>query len=244
MCFSTASISFLKASAFCAILATVQACTQSTLSPSTTNALQVSDDFLNLAEVKTKEAHSAKASAQCSDNIETTVFNTKLATRIKKGHTHYIEFRVRRSPAVVTGHMFVVSGELGKGGRTKTYNYIGLFPKGGVVGLYSGIFSGVSLTAELEPSFLDCKSVPEAAYRVSMTAVQYKKLQAKMNAYRKNPPKWTMLSFNCNDFAASLGKVVGLKETGGTGSDGFMSSAYFRQYVKINGGRLIRKHKS
>jgi hypothetical protein len=238
---STANISFFKAAAFCAMLAIVQACTQSTTS--TTNALRASNDFQNLAHAKTKAARSANASAQCSENIQTTVFNTRLAKRIKKGHTHYIEFRVRKSPVVLTGHMFVVSGELGRDGRTKTYNYIGLFPKGGVVGLYSGIFSGVSLTAVLEPSLLDCKSVPEAAYRVSMTAVQYKKLQAKMDAYRKNPPKWTMLSFNCNDFAASLGKVVGLKETGGTGSDGFMSSVYFRQYVKINGGRLIRKHK-
>ena len=60
------------------------------------------------------------------------------ASRVRKGDPYYIEFRYRKSYAIISGHMYDVFGRLDKSGNVLTRQYIGLFPSGSILGLYGG----------------------------------------------------------------------------------------------------------
>jgi hypothetical protein len=152
------------------------------------------------------------------------------AKRVTPGDPAYIEFRLRAALSVPSGHLYVVFGRLDPDGNPVTRQYIGLFPNGGPVGLYAGALLPVS--AQLEPDFNDCAFRPSAAYRVSLTEVQYQQLLAKVRATLANPPKWRMFGFNCNNFAASMGEVAGLHEPTDRSQPSF---SYIYAYIKANG---------
>jgi hypothetical protein len=152
------------------------------------------------------------------------------AQRTRPGDPAYMEFRLRPALSVPSGHLFVVFGRLDAEGRPTTRQYIGLFPDLGPVGLYAGAVLPIS--AQLEPDFNDCTFPATAAYRVSLTEVQYQQLLAKIRAYFANPPKWRMFGFNCNNFAASLGTVAGLREPANRNLPSF---SYIYEYIKANG---------
>lgn len=183
------------------------------------------------------------AYGKCKKNFVATKDDVLVADRIAPGDTHYIEFRVRPSPAVPSGHLYVVHGRLDDKAKPKTFEYIGLFPKGSVVGLYTGIVLPVGIKGNLQPSALDCNVKPTGAFRVSLTKTQYSNLKEKIAEHRENPPDWRMLSYNCNHFAASLGEAVGLKAPRGVRSRQFLSTLYFRQFVRANGGNPGDLHK-
>jgi len=141
------------------------------------------------------------------------------------------------SLAVPTGHLHLVYGELDQNAEPNSFNYVGLFPKGSVFGLYTGIFLPIGIRGDLEPSLLDCSFKPVGAYRVSITAAQYRKLLNRIAERRQTPPDWRMLSYNCNHFAAELGETVGLKSPKGERSRQFLSFIYFQQLLRANGER-------
>jgi hypothetical protein len=157
--------------------------------------------------------------------------NEKLtAKRVRVGDPAYIEFRSRVALSVPSGHLYAVFGRLDPQGNPVTRQYMGLFPDGGPVGLYAGAL--VPMPAEVEPNFSDCNFSAAAAYRVSLSEEQYQRLLAKARAYLANPPKWRMLGFNCNNFAATLGEVAGLHEP----ADRFQPSfSYIYGYIETNG---------
>jgi hypothetical protein len=152
------------------------------------------------------------------------------AKRIRSGDPAYMEFRLRAALSVPSGHLYVVFGRLDAQGNPVTRQYMGLFPNGGPVGLYAGAV--VPMPAQLEPDFNDCVFRAAAAYRVSLTEEQYQRLLAKARSYLANPPKWSMFGFNCNNFAASLGTVAGLREPANPGQPSF---TYIYAYIKANG---------
>lgn len=156
------------------------------------------------------------------------------ASRVRKGDPYYIEFRYRKSYAIISGHMYDVFGRLDKDGNVLTRQYIGLFPSGSVLGLYGGAI--VPVPGELLPSSRDCDYTPGAAYRVSLTAEQYQKLLAKVRQALAHPPLWHMELYNCNHFAAGLGSVAGLKP-----ADAHLlpSFAYIHAFIKANGDKEI-----
>ncbi|NMG38238.1 hypothetical protein GRZ55_03155 [Chelativorans sp. ZYF759] len=125
------------------------------------------------------------------------------------GHRAYIEFRQRLSPAIPSGHLYVVFGRLNARGEVLTRQYVGLYPVGSLIGLYGGAI--VPMPAELTPSYSDCRFNVQAAYRVSLDEQQYRRLLNAVRDALADPPQWHMAAFNCNHFAASLGNVVGLQ---------------------------------
>ena len=177
----------------------------------------------------------------CSSNVKVTRKNALVADRMNPGDTHYIEFRLRPSAAIPTGHMFIVYGKLDEAGNPASWHYTGLYPKGSVAGLYTGIIMPVALPADVNPSILDCTVMPSAAYRRSLSADQYQRLLAKVTQYKTNPPKWAMLSFNCNHYAASIGQAAGLVMPGGNRSTQFLSAQYFSLLVEANGDTIYGK---
>lgn len=131
------------------------------------------------------------------------------AQRVSPGHTAYIEFRQRLSPAIPSGHLYVVFGRLDDGGQPVTRNYIGLYPAGYLLGLYGGAV--VPMPANLAPNYADCRFRTQAAYRVSLSEAQYRRLTREVRRVLADPPRWHMAAYNCNHFGASLGTVVGLQ---------------------------------
>jgi hypothetical protein len=123
----------------------------------------------------------------------------------------------------------VVFGRLDRQGEPVTRQYIGLFPKGSLIGLYGGAI--VPMPADLAPSFEDCHFTPNAAYRISLTEQQYQQLLEKVRADLANPPKWRMFGFNCNNFAATLGSVAGLVEPANRAQPSF---SYIYAYIEAN----------
>jgi hypothetical protein len=154
------------------------------------------------------------------------------ASRVRKGDPYYIEFRYRFSYAIISGHMYDVFGRLDANGNPITRQYIGLFPEGGILGLYGGAI--LPVPAEVHPSVRDCTYKPGAAYRVSLTASQYRALLAKVRAAIAHPPVWQMEASNCNHFAAGLGSVAGLRLP----ENGLLPSfAYIHAFIRANGDR-------
>lgn len=151
------------------------------------------------------------------------------SSRVKVGDPAYIEFRQRLSPAIPSGHLYVVFGRLDKNGEPQTRQYVGLYPRGSVVGLYGGAI--IPVPAELRPNIGDCKFASKAAFRVSLSENQYQALLQKVRATLASPPLWHMAAFNCNHFAASLGEAVGLKAP----ADSLLPSfAYIHALIRAN----------
>ena len=225
--------SISRPAAALAALAMLAGCTtENAVAPVTTaNSLAPSADAQDV--VMPNIRHST-----CSSGVKVTRKNALVADRVTPGDPYYIEFRMRPSAAIPTGHMFVVYGELDAAGNPVSQYYSGLYPKGSVVGLYTGTVLPVPIPGDIEPSIMDCKVIPAAAYRRSISAAQYRNMLLKLAQYKANPPKWVMLAFNCNHYAASLGVAAGLRAPNGTRSLEFVSAQYFTELVKVNGDTI------
>ena len=220
----------------CAALPVLSACSSGGQKPLTIGSVSQLDmpwETSAYADIREDDGHVAHFS--CKQNFVPTKKTGLVAQRINPGDTHYIEFRVRVTPTIPSGHMHVVYGELNEEQKPKTFNYVGLLPKGSIFGLYAGIFVPVGISGELEPSLLDCAVKPKSAFRVSMSKEKYQKLMRRIAQHRANPPDWRMLSYNCNHFAADLGHVVGLRAPAGRRSTQFLSTVYFSRFLQANG---------
>ena len=155
---------------------------------------------------------------------------TLTAYRRKQGAPGYIEFRARMEHLIGSGHMYVVFGRLDASGKPVTHQYIGLFPVGGALGMYSAM--AVPIKAHLKPRKEDCDGGTLGAYRVALSEAEYQALVGKVQAALAKPPLWHMFAYNCNHFAASLGRVAGLKP-----ADDFLSPTfqYIHSYIRKNG---------
>ena len=134
---------------------------------------------------------------------------TPTVSRMRPGDPYYMEFRERDARYIGSGHTFVVFGALDKQGRPVTRQYIGLFPLG------------------------DCTINPAVVYRVSLTRAQYQQLVAKVREKLAHPPLWSMVVYNCNQFAAELGEVAGLKTPF---SIMVPANAFLHAYIRANEG--------
>jgi hypothetical protein len=160
------------------------------------------------------------------------------ASRMAAGAPAYIEFRARMERLIGSGHMYVVFGRLDAAGNPVTHQYIGLFPKGGAIGMYSAM--AVPIGADLKPKEEDCHGGTIGAYRVSLTEAQYQELLGKVSGILAKPPLWHMFAYNCNHFAAGLGRVAGLQPAVDFLSPTFQ---YIHSYIRMNGdgGKIVAR---
>jgi len=156
---------------------------------------------------------------------------TPTVSRMRPGDPYYMEFRERDARYIGSGHTFVVFGALDKQGRPVTRQYIGLFPLGGPAGFAAG--AAVPVPAQLTPEPGDCTIKPAVVYRVSLTRAQYQQLVAKVREKLAHPPLWSMVVYNCNQFAAELGEVAGLKTPF---SIMVPANAFLHAYIRANEG--------
>ncbi|MBX3579238.1 MAG: hypothetical protein KF723_18715 [Rhizobiaceae bacterium] len=153
-----------------------------------------------------------------------------IAHRVKPGAAGYIEYRARREQLISSGHMYVVFGRLDPNGNPVTFQYTGLYPTGGAVGMYSAM--AVPIKAYVTPREHDCTQGTLAAYRVDLTESEYQALLGKVRAKLAKPPLWHMFGYNCNHYAAELGRVAGLRP-----AIDFISPTvqYIHSFIAING---------
>lgn len=129
--------------------------------------------------------------------------------RITPGDPYYIEIRMRHTPLLPVGHTYVAYGRLGPNGEPVDEHLIMLAPVGGYAG--AALASGIPMPGVLTPHRDDCRIRPEAAYRVSLSAVKYERLLREVQEAKQEQPRYLLFTNNCNHFMSRIASSVGLQ---------------------------------
>ncbi len=193
-------------------------------------ALTVAGAAANAGEPKFAPMEAGLSSLSCTAYGKPNGKPARLtAARLRKGDPAYVEFRQRPSRQWFPGHMYMVFGRLDAAGNPLTRHYIGLDPQHYLRDAHRS--PDHSVASAVTPSGKDCRFPVINAYRVSLTATQYKRLLAKARAALAHPPRWSLNRYNCHNFAADLGSVAGLKPGGNVAVPSF---AYFHAFIQAN----------
>jgi hypothetical protein len=130
------------------------------------------------------------------------------ATRMTPGHPYYMEMRMRHTPMLPVGHVYIAYGHLSPDGKPLDEKLVMLAPVGGYVG--AGIAGAVPMPGVMKPLGDDCWVKPEASYRISLTAQKYEKLLLAIQDAKRKKPTYSLFAYNCNHFMSSLAKSVGI----------------------------------
>lgn len=122
-----------------------------------------------------------------------------------------VEFRARTGPDIV-GHTFIAYGRVAEDYTIADEMAAGLYPKDNIGGFVFGITGTESTTM---PVALDEMIPPSIVYRHRLTAEEYARLLAAIEAARADPPDWSWVGYNCNSFVADMARVVDLKVPAG-----------------------------
>ena len=119
-------------------------------------------------------------------------------------YNHFIDFRAR--PGALWGHTL---HSLWPRRRTRPASLIvSLYPDDGRPGLILGTFVPVRAAVRGVPD--DFSETPSAIYRRTLSPAQYARLKATVNHIRANDHAWHILAHNCNHFANTVARSIGL----------------------------------
>jgi hypothetical protein len=130
------------------------------------------------------------------------------ARRVDPNHEYYMEMRMRHTPLLPVGHVYIAYGRLGPFGEPLDEKLTMLSPLGGYVG--AGIASTVPMPGILKPVGSDCTVVPEAAYRVSLSAQDYETLLLAIKEQQAKKPAYHLFAYNCNHYLSDVAASVGI----------------------------------
>lgn len=151
--------------------------------------------------------------------------------RYNPGDPYYIEIRMRNTPPLPIGHTYTAYGRLDARGNKLDEHLVMLAPVGGFAG--AGIAGAIPMPSRMMPQKNDCNAKPKAAYRVSLSAVQYEKLLMEVKQAKIDKPKYHLFVYNCNHFTSRISESVGIK----TPSNKYTSSLiYMYDIIKENEG--------
>lgn len=157
------------------------------------------------------------------------------ANRYTPGDPYYIEIRMRHTPPLPVGHTYTAYGRLDEQGNKLDEHLVMLAPVGGYVG--AGIAGAIPMPGIMVPQKTDCKITPKAAYRVSLSAVQYEKLLLEIKQAKIDKPRYQLFTYNCNHFTSRISESVGIK----TPRNKYTSSlVYMYDIIKENELRATR----
>lgn len=131
------------------------------------------------------------------------------AIRVTPGHPYYIEIRMRHTPPLPIGHTYTAYGRLDLEGNKLDEHLTMLAPIGGYAG--AAMAGAVPMPASTNPSAIDCRITPVAAYRVSLTASQYEKLLLAVKKAKQEKPRYHLFANNCNHYTSRISQSVGIK---------------------------------
>jgi len=121
-------------------------------------------------------------------------------------YNHFIDFRAR--PGALWGHTFILYGRVDERGQPVELYRLGLYPDDGRPGLILGTFVPVRAAVRGVPD--DFSETPSAIYRRTLSPAQYARLKATVNHIRANDHAWHILAHNCNHFANTVARSIGL----------------------------------
>jgi hypothetical protein len=156
------------------------------------------------------------------------------AKRVTPGHPYYMEMRLRHTPMLPVGHVYIAYGRMNADGQPLDEKLIMLAPIGGYVG--AGVASTVPMPGIVEPHPADCAVTPEAAYRISLNAQDYEKLLFAIKDAKREVPSYHLFAYNCNHFMSDIAKSVGILPPENIYQP---SLVYFYEMVDRNEGHKI-----
>lgn len=130
------------------------------------------------------------------------------ASETTAGHPFYMEMRMRHTPMLPVGHTYIAYGRLSPSGEPLEERLIMLSPVGGYGG--AAIAAALPMPGVLKPVSDDCRLKPIAAYRVTLSAVEYEKLLLRIYQARSKTPAYSLFAYNCNHFASDIAAAVGI----------------------------------
>ena len=157
------------------------------------------------------------------------------ARRVTNGDPYYIEMRMRHTPPLPIGHVYVAYGRLGADGEPLDEHLIMLAPIGGYGSANPAKSTEIS---RMKPDMTDCSLRPVGAYRVSLNAQNYEKLLKRIAQAKREKPMYQVWSYNCNHFLSDIVAPVGIlppvnRQTA--------SLQYFYEMMDRNEGRKVAR---
>ena len=160
-----------------------------------------------LAQQRVDVAYSAMTHASCKGGWAKAPDKLD-ASRVTLGQPYYMEMRLRHTPLLPVGHTYIAYGRMGEDGTLLNENVVMLSPIGGYGG--AALAAAVPIRGILKPVKDDCRIKPHAAYRVSLTAIQFEKLLARIKKAQEKIPAYALFAYNCNHFASDIAASVGI----------------------------------
>jgi hypothetical protein len=130
------------------------------------------------------------------------------AQRIRPGDPYYMEMRLRRTPMLPVGHVYIAYGRLSPDGEPLDEKLIMLAPLGGYGG--AAVAAAIPMPGVMKPYGDDCVLHPIAAYRISLTPSQFEQLLLEIKREKKKKPAYALFAYNCNHFMSDVAKSVGI----------------------------------
>lgn len=191
------------------------------------------DPFEAAAEQRIPAIHASFEHSQCKGGWgpKPKVINAK---RVDPAHPYYMEMRLRHTPPLPIGHVYVAYGRLGPDGEPLDEKLIMLAPIGGYAG--AALAAAAPMPGVLTPHYDDCRQTPIAAYRISLSATQFEKLLLRVRQAKSDKPTYHLFQYNCNHFMSDIVASVGVLPP----DDLYKPSlAYFYEMMDRNEGRSV-----
>lgn len=161
------------------------------------------------------------------------------AERINPQHHYYMEMRLRHTPPLPVGHVFIAYGRMSPDGEPLDEKLVMLAPVGGYAG--ATVAAAAPVTGVLEPYGDDCILRPIASYRISLSAQQYEKLLLRIQQAQRDKPKYALWTYNCNHFMSDVAASVGILPP----ENRYKSSlTYFYEMMDRNEGRKVPRSRN
>ncbi|MEM7462053.1 MAG: hypothetical protein AAF362_05180 [Pseudomonadota bacterium] len=161
------------------------------------------------------------------------------AQKITPGHPYYMEMRLRHTPLLPVGHVYIAYGRMSPEGKPLDEKLVMLAPVGGYVG--AGIAGAVPMPGIMKPLYDDCRVKPQAAYRLTLTAERYEKLLLAIKKAKTEKPTYHLFAYNCNHFMSTIASAVGILPP----EDIYKPSlVYFYEMMDRNEGRKVPRRAS
>jgi hypothetical protein len=122
-----------------------------------------------------------------------------------EGRPYFVDFRAGSES--ITGHSYIVFGRLSASGHIVSIQNADILPvnqNAAVVGTLAPI------RAQVQVRDGDSKRTSTINYRRYLTAAEFAKMQAAIRHERSIDRQWSLLLFNCNDFAGNIAEALGL----------------------------------
>ncbi len=222
-----------------AVAAETQFAALSPIDAATGDPLEPQPDPLEVeAELRSEALYSTMKHGQCSGGWgpKPKMVNAK---RIDPEHKYYMEMRLRHTPPLPVGHVYIAYGRIGPDGEPMDEKLVMLAPVGGYAG--ATVAAAAPMPGVLEPYGDDCILRPIAAYRVSLTAQQYEKLLNRIVQARQEKPKYALWTYNCNHFMSDIAASVGIQPPKNRYTP---SLEYFYAMMDRNEGRKVARSAS